>query len=158
MFKRPYCAKLIELIIHDKSLKRTLSYCLNDWEKSNSYSNIAMIYLSLKDLSNAESYAYSAISSDSTQTYAWFITGKIKHAEGNVNEATIYYQKALAMAKMETIFQFELYSNYASCCLANNECDSAKKYVIKALDLFPESKPAQELNERINNCGIVVGD
>ncbi len=132
--------------------KRAIGHCLNESNKSNFYSNISATYFGVNDLGNATINAKLAIQSDSAETFAWFMLAKIKQTQNDLLMAKSCYKKAISLHKMEASFQADLYGNYVNCLLHFNECDSAIKYSQKALDLLPESKPLQEVNERAMKC------
>jgi tetratricopeptide (TPR) repeat protein len=147
-----YYGKVSNYIMGINYLERGLTYCLNESQKGIFYGNISNYYIFLKDYSKAEKNIQSAIKSDSNYAFSWFIYGKIKHNENQVNLAKKYYKKAISSGSMDSQFQYELFGNYASCLLVDKECDSAKKYSMKALDIIPDSKSVQEIYQKANNC------
>jgi len=133
-------------------LERGVQYCLDNKEKATFYSNISVGYLALKNYDKAEESIKKAIEIDEKFTFAWLRYGLIMQDQGKNDTAMAYFEKAISLPEMDSFLQQDLYYYYADCCYNSGKCNTAKEYIIKALDLDPSNEDYQDLYARLRNC------
>src|SRR6218665_762769 len=133
-------------------LERGLPYCTDHYEKARFSSNISASYLALKNYDKAEESIKKAIEIDANDAFAWFRYGLIMQSQHKNDRAMAYFEKAISLPEMDNFLQQGLYYRYADCCYSSGKCNTAKEYVMKALDLDPSNEKYQELYARLKNC------
>src|SRR6218665_1576610 len=141
-------------------LERGLPYCTVHNEKATFYSNISVNYFTLGNYDKAEESIKKAIEIRAYDTFAWYRYGLIMQNQGKNDMAMAYFEKAISLPKMDNFLQQGLYYYYADCCYNSGKCNTAKEYIIKALDLNPSNEGYQDLYARLKYCSeqSVVND
>lgn len=135
-----------------QNLERGLSFCLNNSDKTMFYSNLVGSYISTENFKKAEECIKKSIEINDKDAFVWFKYGTLMRVQGNNLMAKKYLEIALKQAKMENALQGGLYYLYAACCFDDNECDKAREFVNKALDIEPNNYDYQFLYNRIKYC------
>ena len=124
-----------------------LPYC-SGWEKLVFYGNLASCYMALERGSQAEACADSALAIDSTDAFALFVRGNVEVRQGHDSQARSYYDRALQVdwsSRLDKENQFKLLWCAASCEYMLRDYDAALAHVLKALEINPGNKSAQNL-------------
>jgi len=136
-----------------ETLKKGMNYCLNEKDKIRFLQPLANLYLSKKDYTTAEIYINQAIQISNDDGGSWYLLGKIQHSQNDLKSAMVSYRKAISFSKhLSQWAKANLFANYAILNNAFQFCDTAKCYIIKALDLLPEDKSYQEIYSNIKKC------
>src|SRR6218665_2472838 len=133
-------------------LERAMQYCLDRKKKAAFYSNISLNYSTLKNYAKAEESIKKAIEIDANYTFAWYRYGLIMLSQHKNDAAMAYFEKAISLPEMENSLQQGLYYYYADCCYNSGKCNTAKEYIMKALDLNPSDYLYQSLYARLKYC------
>lgn len=139
-----------------QTFERGLLYCQNKSDKISFYSNIAGSYLNIGKYEKAEEYIKKSIAIDDKNAFVWFKYGTLMQVQGKIDKAIVYFEKALKEDKMENSLQGALFYSYAFCCLDKDNCEIAREYVNKALDIEPNNEYYQDLYKQIKACNTKV--
>lgn len=115
-------------------------------------SNISSHYYSLKDFNKSEEYAKSSIKLDSSISFSYYTLAKIDLDNKNYLSAKINFEKAIKFKKLENSILSELFSKFSLCCLYLKDCENAKKYFYKAVELQPTNNWNSEYAKDLENC------
>ena len=135
-----------------QNFERGLSYCLNNSDKATFYSNLVGSYMKNEKFEKAEEYIKKSIAIDDKNAFVWFKYGTLMQAQNKNNEAIKHFERALKEEKMENSLQGNLFYSYAFCCLEKGNCDVAKEYINKALDIEPNNYTYQALYNKLKYC------
>lgn len=135
-----------------QNYERGLLYCQNNDEKSMFYSNLVGAYTSEGKFEKAEDYVKKSIEINDKDAFVWYKYGILMQEQDHNDRALEYFEKALEQPKMENALQGDLYYSYSSSCLKKGNCDIAREYINKALDIEPNDNYYQALYDKIKNC------
>ena len=134
-------------------LKKGMNYCLNEKDKIRFLQPLANLYLTKKDFRTAEIYINQAIQIKNDDGGSWYLLGKIQHSQNDLKSAMESYRKAILYSKhLSQWAKANLFANYAILNNAFQFCDTARCYIVKALNLLPEDKSYQEIYSNIKKC------
>lgn len=135
-----------------QNFERGLSYCQNNSEKALFYSNLVGSYAEKGKFEKAEEYINKSIEINPKSAFVWYKYGALMKMQGKVDRAIKYFEKALEEVKMENSLQGNLYYSYAVCCLDKGNCEVAREYVNKALDIEPNNEDYHALYNKVKYC------
>ena len=135
-----------------ENYKRGLQFCQNKDEKSLFYSNLAVEYINIKKYDKAEEYINSSLKIDKNNAFEWYTYGNLMTTQTKYLKAIEYFKQALSKAKMENELQGDLYYKYAYCSKETGNCQDAREYINKALDIEPNNNDYQALYKNIVKC------
>jgi len=115
-------------------------FAVDDTDKSNFLANVAGIYFTMKKFDDAEKFISKSIELDSQETFNWFLQGKIFHSQNKISQAIDSYKEAVELPSMDSLKQGDLFCNYSSCLLSNNDCESATYYFNRSMDIIPSNE------------------
>lgn len=115
-------------------------------------SNIANLYYALNDSVKSLEYAMRSVSEDSTQSFAFYILGKLKFNSKNYSDALLNFDKALFLKKLADITLCDIYSKYSESSFHLNNCENTRKYFYKAVELNPNMNWNPEYVKQIESC------
>jgi tetratricopeptide (TPR) repeat protein len=138
---------LPELRIENYRKAIALPYC-PDWKKLAFYGNLVSCYLAMDRWTQAKACADSALALDSSDAFALFVRGNVELRPGHDKQAKSYYDRALQVdwsSRLDRENQFKLLWCAASCEYTLRDYDAALAHVLRALEISPGNKSAQEL-------------
>lgn len=135
-----------------QNFERGLSYCQNKIDKAPFYSNLVGSYMAIKNYEKAEEYIKKSIAINDKDAFVWFKYGALMLALNNIDEATKHFERALNLDKMENPLQGGLYYGYAYCSFYKGNCNVAREYINKALDIEPNNYIYQDLYNNLKFC------
>ncbi|WP_194974716.1 tetratricopeptide repeat protein [Aquiflexum lacus] len=147
-----YYSSINNLDLSIQNYERGLAFCQNNKDKFLFYTNLAGEYITLKKFEEAEEYIRKSIEINDKNTFAWYMYGILKQAEGKNLEALEHFEKSISEKKMENYLQGSLYYSYSLCCFDLGKCDLAKEHIIKALDIEPNNDTYLDLFNKIKYC------
>jgi tetratricopeptide (TPR) repeat protein len=135
-----------------QNFERGLSYCQNNSDKATFYSNLVGSYMEDKKYEKAEEYIKQSIAINDKNAFVWFKYGTLMLAQNKIDEAIKNFERALKEEKMENSLQGNLFYFYAFCSLDKGNCDVAREYINKALDIEPNNYTYQALYNKLKFC------
>ena len=135
-----------------QNFERGLSFCQNNADRAMFFSNLVGCYAAKGMLEKAEESIKKSIEINPQGAFVWYKYGELMQTQGKTNRAIEYFKKAIEQEKMENSLQGSLYYSYAFCCLEKSNCEIAKEYVNKALDIEPNNDSYQALYNKLNAC------
>jgi len=132
-----------------ENFKKAIKLSYNEKQRSYLYANMSGVYLFNNNIKEAFLNIKKAVSLDSTSSFNWFKYGVVLMFQKKNNEAKIKFEKAIELPPMENALQFGLFASYAQICYEEKDLESAKTYILKALELNPSDKWAISLYNKI---------
>jgi len=145
-----------------ENYKKAIEMTHSDGQKVYLMSNLSIAYLELDKYDETRSSVNEALKIDSTYTHAWWRKGIVLKKENKRDSAIICFRKALDLKPMSDFLQHQLYSDlsyqeYLSATYASHDSNlrseyliSAKKHILKALDLQHDNDLYKKLLDEIN--------
>ena len=138
--------------------KKALDFTKEAKEVSGIYSNIGICHLNIGDTLACFNYMKKAIEKDSTNSTAFFEIGFGYYQKHE-------YQKAIYNFKIAEKYNVDnnrnnldeehlllLYCRYSECSYYLNDCENARTYFYKAVELNPNRKWNKDYIKKIENC------
>jgi len=124
-----------------------LPYCPG-WKKRSLYANLVSCYLAMERWTQAKACADSALAIDSTDAFALFVRGNVEFLQHRYKQAGSFYDRVFETDwenQLDKQNQVQLLSSAALSEFMLQDNDAALTHVLKALEISPGDKSAQEL-------------
>lgn len=119
---------------------------------SSIYSNLTSMYFENDDTINCKKYADLSIKTDSTEEFTYYILGKFNFKYNRFLIAKSYFEKSINSTKLTIDILVDMYTKYAICCYLNKDCNLAKLYYMKAVDIKPNNDWNDKFAKEILEC------
>ncbi|MBL0288836.1 MAG: tetratricopeptide repeat protein [Bacteroidetes bacterium] len=134
---------------------KALDFTKDSSNLSTIYSNLSSMSFENEDTVNFKKYAELSIKLDSTQEFSYFILGKFNFKYEKFQIAKSYFEKLVNSQKLNPYILLDIYLKYAMCCYKTNDCNLAKEYYLKAVDLKPDNGWNDKFAKDILDCNQI---
>ncbi|MBK9635278.1 MAG: hypothetical protein IPO64_12475 [Bacteroidetes bacterium] len=134
---------------------KALDFTKDSSNLSTIYSNLSSMSFENEDTVNFKKYAELSIKLDSTQEFSYFILGKFNFKYEKFQIAKFYFEKSINSKKLNNDILVDLYLKYSMCCYKTNDCNLAKEYYLKAVDLKPDNGWNDKFAKDILECNQI---